>query len=193
MSLAKYMYAYVNTPVIRFNPCSKFVSNSDFNYARDCSGVSTTDMLSVHLLHVTSSLPMVSLLCLHVSHRSSPTRRTACLTPTPRQGAVCAAHTACSTLHGTMAHISSVTPLLKAVSPQTVIGSFFAFFGNLGQFSAAWWLPYHVTPRVLLLFLLMSAYSVRWDLFQQSLAKELWGNVFRGRHFCVTVPCLYHL
>ena len=28
--------------------------------------------------------PMVSLLCLHASHRSSPTRLTAYLTPTPR-------------------------------------------------------------------------------------------------------------
>ena len=41
-----------------------------------------------------------------------------------------------------------VSPSWKQ-SSQTVIGYFLAFFGNLGQFSAVWWLPYHDPPLVL--------------------------------------------
>ena len=73
-------YACVTTLVIHFNPDS----NSAYSHVHDCWCLSITVMLSVHLLHVTSSLQMVLLLCLHASHRSFPTRLTACLTPTPR-------------------------------------------------------------------------------------------------------------
>ena len=35
--------------------------------------------------------------------------------------------------------------------------------------------------------------QLRWNVLQQSLVQNLWGTVFRGGHFCVTVPCLCHL
>ena len=54
---------------------------------------------------------------------------------------------------------------------------------------------YHIMTLLvsILLLLLMPAYLVtsvfRWDVFRQILAKELL-DIFRGGHFCVTVPCL---
>ena len=50
-------------------------------------------------------------------------------------------------------------------------------------------------PHVLLAicFCLIPAYSVRVGPIQQALAKIPLVTVFRGGHFCVTVPCLYHL
>ena len=66
---------------------------------------------------------------------------------------MCTVHTACTTLHSTMAHISSVTHPPGSSPPPT-----HTFFGNLGQFLQCG--GCHIMTHVLLLVLPMSVYSV---------------------------------
>ena len=132
------------------------------------------------------------------SHRSSPTGLTACLTPTPRQGAVCTAHTACSTLHGVMACLCSqeYSSPLEAPPPDHY-WLLFAVFGNHGQFSVQQSGCHLLSPLMSSLLCISAVYQriqLGWTyVFSKSFPKSLWGTVFRGEHFCVTVPCLNHL
>ena len=165
---------------------------------RGCWCLSSTVMLSIHLLHVTSSLLMVSLLCLHASHRSSPTRLTACLTPTPRYGAVCTAHTACSTLHDVIACLCGHQHSSPLEAPHPTPDHYWLlllFSVTMDSFLystvVAMSCPSHVLFAIC--FCLIPAYSVWVRPIQQALAKIPLVTVFRGGHFCVTVPCLYHL
>ena len=82
--------------------------------------------------------------------------------------------------------------LLEAVLPHPPHHTH-TFFGNLGQFSAVWWLPSHDPPRVLLLVLPMSVYSVIGGTYFAITCPKTLGDRFQREHFCVTVPCLCHL
>ena len=132
---------------------------------------------SVYILHTGPPLP--DLLLARPRHQG-------------RELHVCTAHTACSTLHGTMAHISSVTHP-PGISPPT--HHYWPSLVTLDKYlqhmvvaiswpsscpSCYFWQCQHIQLH-------------RWDVFQQSLAKELWGDRFQKGHFCAIVPCLYHL
>ena len=166
--MVRCMYTYVNTLVIRFNPIQK-VSISDFSYI--CLWL----FICVHYRPAGSPLTSCyiitsnGLIALFTCFTQVLPHQTYCLLdPDTKVGSfvftalaqrgmawlhvLCTAHIA---QHCTMAHIPSVTPPPRISFPHTPL---LAFSGNLGQFSAAWWLLYHDPPHFFLLFLPMPAY-----------------------------------
>ena len=186
------MYAYVNTLIICFNPGSK-----SFKFwlaismtVRGCQlqpcCQSTYFMLhhqfqwlycSVYMLHTGPPLPDVLLAW-----------------PRHQGRELCFQHllniALCDGVHIFVAHGYA---LWKRFLHQTII-AYFLHFSITVQFTAEQWLPCHFPPHVLL------AISVRYHCiqsggtyFSKCLPKLLWGTIFRRGHFCVTMPCLYHL
>ena len=73
-------------------------------------------------------------------------------------------------------------------------------------FIAVYWQPWTVFCKAMVAiscpsscpryFCPIPLYSVRGIYFSKCLPKSLWGGgggIFRGGHFCVTMPCFYHL
>ena len=131
LSLAICMCVYVNTLVIRFNPGSNFriltlTISGWFVCVHFCRSVSP--LTSCYI--ITSN----GLIALFPCFTQVLPYQTYCLLDPNTQVGSCmcvyTAHTACSTLHDTMAHMSSVTPPPGSCPlPHTPL---LAFFGNFG-------------------------------------------------------------
>ena len=107
---------------------------------------------------------------------------------------MCTAHTVCSTLHGIMAHISSVTPIPRnSPAPDHYWLLSLPFSVNLDSFPQCDGCHIMFLFMSLLLFLSDTIAFSQVDLFQQVLTKTTLGYRFHRGHFCVTMPSFYHL